>query len=153
MCFLLLSGAPQKGYRAVRGSLQSLHAEVKFKPYWDGYLHFDASYTIVGHSLRCANNLMYATAYTLAALPMIFCSPLDIPVLPLVVGEHLLAACISAFTAVVVPALFVIRTLISVFNGYQETTQDDFTAWDWCSSAEEEQEDWDVAINPFIPEV
>ncbi len=148
MCFLLLSGAPQKGLRAMTGAIASLEAEVRLKPYWDGLVHFDSSYTIVGHALRCLNNLVHAAGYIMA-LPLFIFSPLDLPFWPVVGGEHLIAASISAVAVVAQPIFFVIRTLMSMVFGYQENTQFD-SNWDW-GTEEEALSDWETALNPFIP--
>lgn len=153
MCFLLLNGAPKKSIRAIQGSMASLHAEFNFKPYWNGYYHGDGALTIVGHCLRTLNNLLHVTTYALMAIPMLLISPFELPLLPFVLGGHLVAAAVSAITAVLQPIMFTIRTLYSLCCGYVETSLEAWSDWDWCTTETIEQNYWSVAMDPFIPSV
>jgi hypothetical protein len=145
MCFLLFSGAPQKGFKSAKGSINALLSEAKVTPYWNGLLHLDASYTFVGHALRAAFNAASMVGYILSA-PVYLFSPLDLPLLPLVIAEHLFATCVSLLTLGLQPLFFTLRTIMTLGCGYQESSN-----LDWGVSMEEEQEDWDCAINPFTP--
>lgn len=145
MCFLLLSGAIPKGLRSINGSLSSLVAEVKLTPYYNWMLHIDGALTIFGHVLRCINNLLHVAGYLAMSVPILFLSPLELPLLPLAIGQHLAAAAISAFTAVIQPVIWTLRTVLSLFLGYMENSDC------YGNTEQEEQDDWDLAINPFIP--
>lgn len=152
MCLSLLGGALPKGARAIKGSLASFATEIKFKPHYNAGFQVEYAFTIVGHLLRLINNLLHAALYIVAAAPLLFLSPCDIPFLPVIIGEHLLAAAISCVTMAVQPVTFSIRTLFSIVFGYAETSENNPEAnWDWCLTEEDEKENLSRCFDFMIP--
>ena len=107
-------------------AINALYGDFKFKPYYHVGFHLDAFLSYVCHILRT----IYDLAATLLRLTWILlCVPnpfewLGLPLQALELLDDITATLVSAFTVAIYPAIFILRSLSSVFSGYEKIVDD-----------------------------
>ncbi|KTD01797.1 hypothetical protein OQJ19_12445 [Fluoribacter gormanii] len=128
-------------FNATYTAAAAIYAEFKFYPYYNLGFHLDAFTSFFCHIFRALYDF---TAFLMRVLITPFCllNPFSWPSLPghaLNLVDDLVGTALSLVSIAIHPVIFIIRTLSSLFRGYDEGTD-----YDW--GAEPEEEDLNKAM-------
>lgn len=120
----------------------ALYGDIKFKPYYHIGFHLDAITSFLCHVLRTIYYLA-ATLLRLTILSLSLPNPfawLGIPEQALNLLDDVAATLIAAFTVAIHPVIVVLRTLSSLFCGYEKNVDDELGVEEKDSEIYKEEE-------------
>ena len=126
----------------------ALYADFKFKPYYHVGFHLDAITSYLCHITRMLYDLT-ASLLRLTALSLSLLNPfawIGLPGQALDLLDDITATLISACTVAIHPVIILLRTLSSVFLGYEKNVDDELgCAMEDSEIYKEEEDDIDLA--------
>ena len=114
-------------FKATTVAGKAFYGDFKFKAYYDSGFQLEAMTTFMCHIARTLYNIA-ATLLRFAILSLSVFNPfawIGLPGQAINLADDVIAVGVSAFTAIVFPLLFVLRTLSTLIFGYEVNTKYD----------------------------
>lgn len=140
----LLGTALASFFKSTKIAAGALYGDFTFKAYYNFGFHLDAITSFVCHVMRTLYNLA-CLALRVIATPFYIINPFlwfSIPEHCLNIVDNAVATIVSAATVTIHPLVVFMRTLTSLFRGYEQDT-------DYDQGIDEEQENLALAITIF----